>query len=240
MIKFYQVPSNDERLLYASLYLCDKGFQRCDKYEKADFILAGIKQDNLDIYYPKPVFAGAVEGGKNVSNYTDDETFNLYNAYLTAQGALCEATLSSDTALLHSKVLILGYGRISKALLRLLLPLTANISIVARNEVQRTTALLNGAKVYDFCDDIDYSSFDFIFNTIPHPVLCKKELEKINRNAAVIELASFPGGVDNHYAKILGVNLVISRGLPGKYFPKTSGELVAKTVIKMLKGECKL
>lgn len=240
MIKFYQIPSNDERFVYASLYLCDKGFERCDNFDNADFILGGIKPENLDIYYPKPVFAGAVSSGKNITDYTDDEVFNLYNSYLTAQGALCEASFNSKIALINSKVLILGGGRISKALLNYILTFTDDVSVVARNEIQRTEARLRGAKVYDFDDDIDYGRYDFIFNTIPHPVLCKNELRQINDTCTVIELASFPGGVDNHYAKVFGINLVISRGLPGKYFPKTSGELVAKTVIKKLKGECKI
>ena len=153
---------------------------------------------------------------------------------------MCEATLNSSTALLHSKVLVLGYGRIAKALLRYISAYTSDISVVARNNIQRTDAKLAGANVHDFSEIIDYGKYDFIFNTVPHPVLCKNELKQISKDCTVIELASFPGGVDNHYAKVFGINLIVARGLPGKYFPKTSGELVAKTVIKMLKGECKI
>lgn len=238
MIKFYPYLNDDKRMLYASKYLENNGAQAVGKIENADFILCPINPKNLDCFYPLPVLAGNVEEKDNVFDYTADESFALQNAYLTAQGAIAEASQFSDFSLVGSRVLLLGFGRISKALLSFLSPITNKISVCARNPLQRKQAELLGGEAFDF-DELfrRLDGFDFIFNTVAHPVLCRKELEMINKECTIIDLASFPGGADNHFASVLGVNLVVARGLPGKYFPKTSGRLVAESVIKILKRE---
>lgn len=237
MIKFYVSAPSDSRLKYACDYLENSGFERVKSPVKADFVLCPVNEKNIEDYSPLTVFAGNVGEGENVYDYVKDECFALENAYLTAQGALVEASLGSELSLVGSSVLLLGFGRISKALLSFLAPMTKNITVCARSEAQRKAAELAGARAVDFTELDLLSSYDFVFNTVPHIVLCRNELKSLKPDCTVIDLASFPGGVDNHFARSLGVNLIVARGLPGKYFPRSSGELVAKTVIKILKRE---
>ena len=51
----------------------------------------------------------------------------------------------------------------------------------------------------------------------------------------MIDLASFPGGVDKHYALSRKINLIEARGLPGKFSPETAGHIVAEAVDQVIR-----
>ncbi len=231
MTTFYIASLDDKRILYASEYLQKHGFSAVDNLSKADFVLAGVNPENLDAYKDFSVFAGNVSGD-NIFDYTKDEYFATENAYLTAEAALSVANQNSCVSTVNSNVLILGYGRIAKALHRFLTPFTNNVSVCARNRIQLLTAKMNGANAITFDELVNQYDFDFVFNTVPHPVLNEKELRLFKKETLLVDLASFPGGIDVHFANSLGLNLIIARGLPAKYSPKSAGEAVAKTVIE--------
>ena len=94
-----------------------------------------------------------------------------------------------------TRAVILGYGRIGKALHKYLNTFTKNITICARSEEARCCAFLNGAESIDFLKLNNLIKFDYIINTVPHPVLNKKELSSVSKSALLIDLASFPGGI---------------------------------------------
>lgn len=236
MTNFYLPSCDDERLKYAGDYLEYLGYKRVDTFDKTDFTLLGVNPKDSDLYSAKPVYAGNI-CANNVFDYTKDECFALENAFLTAEGAISLTVASSSSTILNSKVLITGFGRISKALLHLLAPYTRDITICARNPVQLANARLLGANTITFNDLDKLNQYDFIFNTVPHPIFNKKELSSVSKEALLIDLASFPGGVDSHFAKAFNLNYIVARGLPAKYSPKTAGEIVAKAVHNMIKRE---
>ena len=45
-----------------------------------------------------------------------------------------------------------------------------------------------------------------------------------------------PGGTDFVYCKSKGIKAVHSLGLPGKYSPKTSGEILGNAILDIIKG----
>lgn len=225
---------SDERIKFASEYLEANGYFKVDKAENSDFILLGINPDKAYLSFDKPIFAGNVKGD-NIFDYTKDEAFAIKNAFYTAEGAAAIAMFNSKISLSDSSVLILGYGRIAKALEFYLQPIAKEITICARNESARAEAELKSSKTIDFCELSDISGFDIILNTVPHPVLNQKELSSANEAVLIIDLASFPGGVDVNYAKVKGINLITARGLPGKYSPASAGKAVGETVMKLLK-----
>ena len=87
----------------------------------------------------------------------------------------------------------------------------------------------------DFTDLKNKNSFDFVFNTVPHPVFNGVELSALPRDCVLIDLASFPGGVDKHYALSRKINLIEARGLPGKFSPETAGHIVAEAVDQVIR-----
>lgn len=235
MTKFYCPLSNDERLPYACQHLSNMGYIQVDSSKKADFILLGVNPTDFQKYDDKLVFAGNV-CASNVFDYTKIEGFALKNAYLTSEGAISLAISNKDTSLINSNILIIGYGRIGKALHKMLTSFSPNVTVCARNELQRSKALLDGASITEFEKLKNNNSYDFVFNTVPHPVLNELELKALKKDTLIIDLASFPGGVDTHFAALMGINLIVARGLPAKYSPKSAGIIVADTIISMLEG----
>jgi dipicolinate synthase subunit A len=224
MTKFYSPDLSDRRLIYTADYLEKMGYEQVNSIENADFLLLGINYDKKYLNYNLPI-----------PDYKNDELFQLDNAYLTAQSALVLAVEESEKSLISSSVLIVGYGRIGKALHKCLSPFTNDITVCARNKLDRQKAIINNAKAVDFDYLKNKNTYDFIFNTVPHPVINEKELNAVKNDVLIIDLASFPGGVDNHIAKSKGINLVIARGLPAKYSPQSSGKIVATAVDRIVK-----
>jgi len=77
--------------------------------------------------------------------------------------------------------------------------------------------------------------YDLIFNTVPAVILNEKCLNQIKNDALIIDLASKPGGVDFDTAGKLGLKVVWALSLPGKIAPVTSGEIIACTILNILK-----
>ena len=237
MKKFYSPETADKRINFAKRELEKEGFAFTAKEENADFLLLGVNPDESLLTSNKPIFAGNVKEKANIFDYTKNEAFAIKNAYLTAEAAIALAIENSDESLINSPILIIGYGRIGKALKRLAEPFSGDITVCVRNKNTAAIAQSEGAKAIDFEGLKNCERYRFIFNTVPHPVMNEKELVSVNINALLIDLASFPGGVDNHYAKMLGIKLITARGLPGKYSPKTAGKIVSDTVKSIIKEE---
>lgn len=214
MKKLFASDLSDKRMIYAVEYLSKMGFERVNNVENADVELLPPKAKKT----PKSV------------DYLGNESFAVKNAYLTAEGAIALAVTESDLSLISSKILIVGFGRIGKALLNLLKPFTSDITVCARSKEQRIEAKMNNAKVCDLTALKQENDYDFVFNTVPFPVLNDKELKTMKRSTLIIDLASFPGGVDKHIASSLGIKLIHALGIPAKYSPKTAGKYVAEAV----------
>ncbi|OJT91053.1 dihydrofolate reductase, partial [Clostridioides difficile] len=65
--------------------------------------------------------------------------------------------------------------------------------------------------------------------------LTKERLEKVSQEVTIIDIASSPGGVDYSVVKEAGINATLCLGLPGKYSPKTSGEILVNAIRKYYK-----
>jgi len=172
----------------------------------------------------------------NSVDYNDDEFFQYQNAYLTAEGALMTAIEKTKFSLRGSNCVVLGSGRIAKALIPLLKGLNANITVVARKKTDRECLKIFGA------DAVDFSSLtglmrkaDLVFNTVPAPVIEKPQLNAAKKDCVIIDLASRPGGTDFEYAKSIGITAIHALAVPGKTSPYTAGRIIYDTVISLLK-----
>lgn len=147
-----------------------------------------------------------------------DEPMSLHNAVSTAEGAILEALLHKDTNLHMSNTLVLGYGRCGKALADRLGGLHACVTVCSNDANELALASLLGFQTLQLsklCQEI--SRFEYVFNTIPVPILNRKCLEKVSQDALIIDLASNRAGADYEAAQKLNVKLHFCPGLPGKY-----------------------
>lgn len=164
------------------------------------------------------------------------EKFKISNALPTAEGAIKIAMEESKKTIKNSKTLVVGYGRIGKILSKLLYDLNSSVTISARKKSDKTWGNINGYNVIDTPNEkSDLSHYDIIFNTVPNLIFTKSVLLKCSKNTLIIDLASMPGGIDKKEAENLEIKTIHALGLPGKYFPKTSGEIIKSTLYELIK-----
>jgi len=226
---------NDERMIYAQNYLKSQGYEITEDTEYADYILLPIpaKKYMFDGLKNKTVFYGV--GDFEGYDYNKNETFLLKNAYLTAEGAIALYKEISDTALYGAKVLITGYGRIAKALHRALNAFGCDVTICSRSGESKAQAIFNNAKHIEFSQLKNKNNFDIVFNTVPHIIFTKEEIDALKKDVILIDLASFPGGIDTLYASAKEIKLIDGKKLPSRYSKKSAGILIGETVIEMIK-----
>ncbi len=168
-----------------------------------------------------------------IHDYSEKEEFAVLNAVPTSEAAIKIALENTQKGFYKSDILITGFGRISKTLARMLRGFGANVTVTARKESD-----LSWVEIYGY-NAMDIGSikgqYDFIFNTVPSMVINDKVLQNLNADTIIIDLASKPGGVDFEYAKKYSIKTIHALSLPGKYFPVTAGEIVAHTVLNILK-----
>ena len=191
------------------------------------------------------VFAGMLDKDfasvlktQNISffDYVDCEDFSVKNAVPTAEGAIEIALRELPITLSGSSCLVTGFGRISKLLSSLLKGFGAHVTVSARRHSDIAWITATGYEalyINELSDNIH--KYNVIFNTVPHKIFDKEMLKKIDKNCLLIDLASKPGGVDFDEAQKLGLNIIWALSLPGKVAPLTAGEIIADTVLNLIK-----
>ncbi len=163
--------------------------------------------------------------GLRLRDYYDREDVLLRNAAITAEGAIALAMERREQTLLGSRVLILGFGRIARALAPRLRALGAEVTVYARSEAQRALAECLGCRALESLPDKP-EGYSILFNTVPAPLLPGAAEGALN-----IELASAPGG----FRDASGV--VIARGLPGKAAPLSAAEALLGPILAIIREE---
>ena len=153
------------------------------------------------------------------------------NAVPTAEGCLALLMQLRQRTIWESGFLVLGYGRIGRAVARRLQALGGLVTIAARAPEQRAAARCAGlhAAPLTALEQL-LPHFDAVINTIPAPVLGAAQLRCLPRGALILDLASRPGGTDFAAARELGLRAEHALSLPARCAPETAGALVAHTV----------
>lgn len=237
-LKTFTIPYlTDERLEYAREYLVDKGYLYVDSVSSADFVILPIpvKKYMFDNLGDKTVFYGV--GNYKGFDYNKIKAFLLENAFLTSEGAIALYKENSNMSIYNSKVLITGYGRIAQALHKALMAMGADVTICSRSKESMALSRFNGAKHITFEELSIKNDYDIVFNTVPHIIFTKAEIDALDSEVTLIDLASFPGGVDTLYAKSKNIKLIDGKRLPSRYSKKSAGILIGKTIHQIIKED---
>jgi hypothetical protein len=168
---------------------------------------------------------------KNITyhNLMDDETFTIKNANLTCEGVLALILCSSKKSIYENNVLILGGGRIAKAMAVMLGRLGVNYAMVSFNKIKFPEYFLYSNKCYfgySFVDALE--DYDVIVNTIPAQIIDDAVISKIAPDTAFIETAS----VDClKKEKVNNFKYIKAPGLPRRYCPKAAGKLMYENIM---------
>ncbi|MGI6669249.1 MAG: dipicolinate synthase subunit DpsA [Acetivibrionales bacterium] len=163
------------------------------------------------------------------------EEMAVLNAIPTAEGAIQIAMEELPITLNGSKTLILGYGRVGKALSKMLAGIGAEVYVEARKYPDIAWIKTYGYIPVYISELKNYiSSMDVIFNTIPSRILDCEMLRKVGKDCLIIDLASKPGGVDFERAKTLGIKVIWALSLPGKVAPVTAANYMKQTIYNII------
>ncbi|WP_455714705.1 dipicolinate synthase subunit DpsA [Anaerosporobacter sp.] len=157
---------------------------------------------------------------------------SIKNAIATAEGTIVEAIRQSTINLHGSSCLVLGYGRCAKILADKLKGLQAGVTICARSEEALSYANALGFQTVPLNElSASISKYSFLFNTIPSMVLDETLIKQLNKEVILIDIASKPGGTDFEACKKYGVRASLCLGLPGKYAPETSADILNNVIL---------
>lgn len=182
-------------------------------------------------------------GGKNNFDFENYYTEPLMtkNAVPTAEGAIMTAIDLSERTLWNSNCIVVGYGKIGKILSFNLKSLGSKVTVTARrdNDIALASSFgFNTAETYSLesiaCDA------DFIFNTVPYPVITKDVIRKLKKHCVIIDLASKPGGTDFKAAEELSITSVLALNLPSLTAPDTAAKLIAEHINFLISERVKL
>jgi len=177
----------------------------------------------------------AEKAGVRLIDYFDREELAVRNAAITAEGAVQLLMESLPVTLLGAKVLVVGFGRIGKALSLRLRAMGAAVTVSARRGSDFAWIEVFG------CGRADtrtlgpgLGDFDAVVNTVPAPVLSEDRLRLLRPGCLVVDLASRPGGTDFAAAKRLGLRAFPALSLPGKMSPESAAAAIRDTIYNIL------
>ena len=178
---------------------------------------------------PKGCIEVLEDRGATVCDALGDEIFLSRNAELTALGTLGVMLTSSKKAISELRVGIIGYGRIGKQLLRILLFLGAEVKVFTRKNSTRVDLCSYGVDA-EMSSEGNYGGLDFLINTAPEQILDEKKTRRALADGRIIELAS---GVN--FPDLSGITRL--GGIPGLMYPISAGRIYAEAALRYEGGE---
>lgn len=173
---------------------------------------------------------------KNVINLLDDLYIKEFNTNITIDGII--DFISKKEIKKIRKISILGYGNIGKKLYGKLEEIYNDVQIVAgeieKEKIDSSVNIFDTENIEKFIEEI--STSDIIINTVPKNIICKKVANRISKNTYILDIASYPYGIDNRLVEKYKLNYDLYLGIPGKYEPEKSGTILREKIKNIIEG----
>lgn len=170
--------------------------------------------------------------GLRLVDYYSQETLTLKNAALTAEAACALLIQDTEYSLSGADVVVTGGGRIALMLARLLRCFGAQVTVCARNAVQRAKAEIELHHTEDIAAlPTLCAKADIVVNTVPAALFTQQDFRAMKAGAVFMELAGVKPSHESEYADRYGIRYIDAAGLPGKLSPKTAGEAIAQAIL---------
>lgn len=167
-------------------------------------------------------------------NLLNDENFVIKNAKLTAEGVLALVIGCGEKSIFENKVLILGSGRVGLAAASLFNKIKINADFAIFHENKLSVASFYCENVV-FKDDLPkkIGDYDIIINTVPAKILDDEILNKINKKASILEIASV-NCLNTDLLKFYTFKYILAPALPMVYSAETAGKFMLDSILKQL------
>ncbi len=200
----------------------------CDAMPPKSMLLGGM--------IPPIVKRFGAERNIDIYDYYDEEELQIKNSVPTAEGAIASCIDNLPITILGMRAVVVGYGRVGRALATRLKLLGADVFVAARSTKDLSNARCDG------CIPVILEEYrnlpvrcDAIFNTVPHCIFDRELLQKIHASTVIFELASKNAGVDVEAAATLGIRLIPLPSLPGRTSPVSAGEIICSVIREIIR-----
>ena len=177
---------------------------------------------------------------KNINFLMNDESVIKENSIITVEGIISDIITNTDITINKSNVLVIGYGNIGSYLTKVLNDLKALVSVsVILDKDKNSLDKLKINSVYS--NDISsmckvISESDIIINTVPSLVLNEYYINYMKSNCYVLDIASYPHGIDQEALNNRNIKNKIYLGIPSIVAPKTAGKILSKKIDSVVGG----
>ena len=156
-----------------------------------------------------------------------DEDYQRDIAYMTAEGAVASAMISIPRAMRGAKCMVIGWGRIGRALAEILTKLGAEVTVLTRRQdAMAEIARVGAIPAHTGDAGALLPGMHVVFSTPPAMVLDAEALKRADITTAIIDLASPPYGVDLEASRERGLHAWREPALPGRYCPETAARAI--------------
>ena len=226
---FKECEKYDEMIRNSNAIILPIPFSKDNKYIHMPFSNQDILIKEICYYLEnKIIFVGNIhqdlkeelhKKNNKVIDFMQKEEFAILNAIPTAEATIEIILKNTKKILQNSHCLIMGFGRIGKVLADKLKSLSAKVTCIITNQVEKAWAQVYGYEtttienIQNNCTK--FKQYDIIINTIPK-IIFNEELKEFKKETLVIDLASKPYGIDRKIAEQEKLNFIEALGLPRK------------------------
>ena len=246
------IDETDQRNVYCGELLKENGFDVCALGKTSDVplrgdillfspakrfeepeILALPEEITLICGNINEMYAKTLEDKKiKHINLLADEKFAIKNANLTAEGVLAIILEKYRKSIYDASYMILGGGRIAKALAILFSKLGLRFSIVTFNPKKYPEYFLYTNNVFFKTEFVEkLGEYQIIINTIPSRIIDDEIMKKIPCDTMMIETASVDC-LDK--TKVENFDFIPAPALPKKYSCESAGRVVFETIMEAI------
>lgn len=168
-------------------------------------------------------------------NLLDDDAFCIQNAIPTAEGALMLALQHTPFTIHNSTLLVIGYGRVGKAVTRIFRACGCAVRVASRETSELADAYANShrcIRLQELTPALPQS--DIVINTVPARLLNAQLLKALKKDTLIIELASGTDNIDLAAADALGLTVIKAGSLPGNTAPATAAQYMKDAILDRL------
>ena len=230
------VTGGDRRFAYLRGILKDEGHEIQDYPEAAELTICRWPND-FEMPDGKIVSCGPQYAPDGIVDLLKNEEYQNSIAWMTAEGAVAAAMGRTGCAIRGAECMVVGWGRIGRALTEILCALGGKVTVLSRRSDVADEICGMGAEFGYTSDAVELiGNMRYVFSTPPHMVIGEDVLQNVRNNAAVIDLASPPYGVDMTAAARLGINAWREPGVPGRYCPENAARAIYDAVRGLIDG----
>lgn len=168
----------------------------------------------------------------NIISFLKDKKIKDFNNEITVEGIIEDIKERKK-----QKICLLGYGNIGQKIYYILKK--ENIDIVV-GEIEKSK-MKSVQKWFDTNDTIEFirqvKSSDIIINTVPENILKETIAKNILESTYILDVASYPHGVDKKLVDKYNLNYKLYLGIPGKYKPEKSGNILIRKIKEIIESQ---